>query len=295
MEHRPSLFWPIVLIGAGLIFLLSNAGVIQSNPWPIILNLWPVLLIVIGLDILFGRRSAAGSIISAGLAVVLVVGVILLLAANVNLGGPLQTRHIEAPLGDIRSAHVSIDFGTGRNQLHALGDSNQLIEGDLSYYGSLHFDTSGSGDRANVRLEHSGVSFGFIGGTGEQWDIGLNQRVTYEIDLSLGVGESNVDLSRLSLTDSTIHVGVGTADVRLPTSGRFRLEIDGGVGELRVRVPRELAVRAEVNTGLGGFHAGSRLRSVGNDIYETENFASADDAVTLSVDVGVGTITLIDE
>ena len=30
-SSRPSLFWPIVLIGVGVIFLLSNLGVITSN------------------------------------------------------------------------------------------------------------------------------------------------------------------------------------------------------------------------------------------------------------------------
>ncbi len=39
---RPDLFWPIILIGAGVIFLLANLGVIPSNPWPLIWNLWPV-------------------------------------------------------------------------------------------------------------------------------------------------------------------------------------------------------------------------------------------------------------
>ena len=47
------LFWPIILIGVGSILLLSNLGVITGNPWTIILQLWPVLLIAGGL-----RREA---------------------------------------------------------------------------------------------------------------------------------------------------------------------------------------------------------------------------------------------
>ena len=68
-RRGPDLFWPIILIGAGIIFLLSNLGVITGNPWPILWNLWPVLLIVIGLDILFGRRSMLGGLIGAALGV----------------------------------------------------------------------------------------------------------------------------------------------------------------------------------------------------------------------------------
>ena len=35
-RRGPDLFWPIILIGAGVIFLLANLGVITGNPWPII-------------------------------------------------------------------------------------------------------------------------------------------------------------------------------------------------------------------------------------------------------------------
>jgi len=299
--RRPSLFWPIILIGVGLIFLLNNLGYMQGNPWGLIWQFWPVLLIAIGLDILFGRRSALGSLISAGLALLVVVGVIWLLIARpaidlpgLNLGGELQTRHVEAPLSDIREAHVSIDFGTGHNEIYALGDSSKLVEGDLSYYGSLRFGVSGSGGDATIRIERDNFSFGFLGSS-EDWRIGLNQRVTYDLDLNLGVGQSTIDLSRLSLSGGQFDVGVGSAEMRLPSSGRFRLSINGGIGSLRIIVPRDVALRAEVDTGIGSFNPGGRMRSVGEDTYETEGFGSADNAITLIVDVGIGSVTLQDQ
>ena len=45
----PRLFWPIILIGVGVIFLLNNLGVITGSPWEVIWRLWPVLLIALGL------------------------------------------------------------------------------------------------------------------------------------------------------------------------------------------------------------------------------------------------------
>jgi hypothetical protein len=300
-HRRPSLFWPIILIGVGVIFLLSNTGVITGNPWPIIANLWPVLLIVIGLDILFGRRSAAGSVISAVLALVVVGGVIFLLIAapNLNLpgfsfGGELKAEHIEYPLGELRSANVSIGFTTGRNELYALGDSNQLIQGDVSHYGTLDFNVRESGSQADVRVHTGSVSIvGFV--SSERWNIGLNTRPTYDMELSLGAGEATLDLSRFKLTGGRIDVGVGSAELRLPSTGRFSLRVNGGVGNLRIVVPRDMAVSAEVNTGIGNFNPGSRLRSLGRDTYETDGFGSADNAVTLNVDVGIGSVAILDQ
>jgi hypothetical protein len=299
--HRPSLFWPIVLIGVGLIFLLNNAGVIQGNPWALIWRLWPVLLIVIGLDILFGRRSAAGSIISAVLALALVGGVIWLLVAQpnipgLNFGGELTTDTVEYPLKEIRTANVTLDFSTGTNNLHALSDSPNLVEAELRHYGTLRTQFRESGSQADLEIgvqEH--ISIPGFGGE-ERWDVGLNPRVTYDLNLNLGVGQSTIDLSRLTLSDGQISVGVGSSEVRLPSSGRFTLSIDGGVGELVIRAPREVALRAEVDTGVGSFSSpGGRLRLVGEDIYETDNFDSAGSAITLIVDVGVGSVVIQDE
>src|SRR5512134_3419247 len=52
---RP-IFWPLVLIAAGLLWLLSNFGVISAaNLW-VLARFWPVLLIALGLDVLIRPR-----------------------------------------------------------------------------------------------------------------------------------------------------------------------------------------------------------------------------------------------
>ncbi len=298
--RRPSLFWPIVLIGIGVILLLNNAGVIQGNPWTLIWQFWPVLLIVIGLDILLSRRSAAGSIISAALALLLVGGVIWLLVARPNLpgltfGGELQTSRVEYPLNEIRSADVTIDFSTGKSELHALSDSPNLVEADLQHYGTLDTDFRASGSHADLRIGTDGAISVFGFAEGEQWNIGLHPRVMYDLDLNLGVGEATLDLSQLTLSGGRMNVGVGATEVRLPSAGRFTLRIDGGVGELRIRAPRDVALHAEVDTGVGQFSTGSRLRSIGDNLYETEGFGSAENAITLIIDVGVGSVTVQDQ
>ena len=61
MENKGyrSLFWPLVLIGVGVIWLLGNLGVISWTNLTVLFRLWPLLLIAIGLDLLIGRQSPA--------------------------------------------------------------------------------------------------------------------------------------------------------------------------------------------------------------------------------------------
>lgn len=302
-RHGPRLFWPIVLIGAGLVFLLNNLGVIQGNPWAVLWRLWPVLLIALGVEILIGRSGGFGAVVSALLGVGVVAFVLWVLIArpalpgfNPTIGNDLQTTNIKYPLKEIRSASVSINFTTGTNELRALADSDQLIDGTLRHYGDLTFDPSDSGSQASIRLFASGgsVPFPFVSESSERWDIGLNPRVAYDLDLSMGVGQSNLDLSKLTITGGRINAGVGTTDLHLPVTGRFTLNVDGGVGTLRIYLPSSMALRVEVDTGIGSFNSDARLRSLGGDVYETDSFASASNAITLRVKVGVGSISVID-
>ncbi|MBI4770580.1 MAG: hypothetical protein HY784_09290 [Chloroflexi bacterium] len=51
---RSNTFWPIILILAGVLFLLSNLNLLPGNAWDWV---WPAFLILLGVNILFRRRG----------------------------------------------------------------------------------------------------------------------------------------------------------------------------------------------------------------------------------------------
>ena len=63
-SRRGSLVGPVILLGLGIVFLLNNLGVLEWSVWEVIFRLWPVLLIAAGLDFLIGRRSVWGSLLA---------------------------------------------------------------------------------------------------------------------------------------------------------------------------------------------------------------------------------------
>ena len=76
-NRRPGIFWPLFLVVVGVLVLMNNMRAIPATDWNFILSLWPVLMIVGGLDGLWRGEGIAGSLFWLG------VGVIFLLA---NLG-----------------------------------------------------------------------------------------------------------------------------------------------------------------------------------------------------------------
>lgn len=308
-RHTPSLFWPVILIGTGVILLLSNMGLLAVDALAVIWRLWPVIFIVIGIDILFGRRGLWGSIISLVLGLTVVAGVIVFLFVAQNTPGllaapsfaswgtPMHTEHIAQPLYQIRSADLHIDFHGSNASLYAVGDSANLYEGDVTYNGNLVNSFSQTGDRARVRLEPSSSIpiWSFSDTRTANWKLGLNSSAEYDLALIAGSGSYQFDLSKLTLRSLAVNSGSGSMTVNLPASGSYRFDLHAGSGSATVRLPEGIAARVEYKGGSGSVSAPT-LRQISRDrrsgIYETANFSSDSPSVTMTVDVGSGSITI---
>src|SRR5919199_1404794 len=105
-EPRHGFFWPMVLIGLGILFLLGNLGSLSWGAWEAIFRLWPILLVGGGLEILIGRRSPAASLAVALVTVVLMVAGAWLLSTSTIGSYGFTTKTITQPLGHARQANV---------------------------------------------------------------------------------------------------------------------------------------------------------------------------------------------
>ncbi|HEX6384709.1 MAG TPA: DUF5668 domain-containing protein [Anaerolineae bacterium] len=302
-RRNPSLFAPIVLIAIGVYFLLQNMGVMSGLNWIAALQLWPLLLIFIGINIIVRQAPRPlGTLLSAlvGLTAVAVFGYVLLfgeghpLLARLGVTGrsDYQTETIEFAAEDIESAVIDIDFDAPGGHLYALEDSANLIEGTVSTIGDLTFDTDVSGGRATVTLNDRNSGFFWFnpGNWGDvtganRWEIGLNPNVPLDLRLDAGSGAVSFDLSQLTLNDlfldsgsgsvelllsageyDVVHnAGSGSTRLTLPGEGQVTAEIDGGSGSLVLFLPASMAARVEVDGGSGSFNPDDRFTLVSGE------------------------------
>lgn len=297
-----SLFWPIVLIGVGVVWLLGNLGVLTTSSLVVLARLWPLLLVVIGLDLLFGRRSpAVGTLIGIG-AVTLAV-LLMLVGPSLGLAGPqyeFRTTVLSEPRGDAAEASINLALSVADVTVNALADSPNLFEGDIRHLGDLDFSVTGTTSKT-VQLRETNVqptsfftpdlgifSSAFENRSEPRWVISLNPNVPMELNITGGVGHSVLDLSALQLTGLNLNTGVGEVRLNLPAAAEpyaasvnggvgqteitiadgaaLTLSINGGVGETVVRVPAGAAVRLEARGGLGDINVPSSFtRTRGGD------------------------------
>jgi hypothetical protein len=298
-HYRGGLVWPVILIGAGVVFLLNNLGLLSWNVWGTLFRLWPVLLIAIGLDILFGRKSIIGSLIVA-LLLVMVLGVAISIGAPnwdfSGVGAVDRTETINVELKDASRADVEIDFGTGSLQLAALpADSQTLVKGsaDLSRTERLQVDQSSSGGtaRVTVRSSHDQLPLTNSVNDRKRWELDLNRNVPLNLRVDLGVGTSTLDLSQLQLAELQVDGGVAEATTKLPAVGRFDVKINGGIGQMTIIIPQGLAVHLQVDGGIGNVNVTGNFDRNGQE-YTSPNFNSAANRANITVDGGIGQIVV---
>ena len=128
--RRGGIVWPLILIGAGIMFLLNNAGVLNWNVWWSVRRLWPILLIAIGLDILIGRRSLLGSLLVAVVVLGILGAAILAPIPQANAAN-LRTEQISQGLDGADEAAVKIDVGTATLAVKEGQEAAGLVQGTL--------------------------------------------------------------------------------------------------------------------------------------------------------------------
>lgn len=82
-KRRGSLFFPLLLIAIGLILLLNSLGVLEGDVLDTILNLWPVLLIVLGVDGIYRREGVVAGTLLTGLGIIFLLANLGLLAVDI--------------------------------------------------------------------------------------------------------------------------------------------------------------------------------------------------------------------
>ena len=305
-RRYPSIFWPMLLIGAGILLLLRNLEFISWESWYALGRFWPVLLIVWGIDMLFGRRSLFGFLINAVLILLLLVGVVLLVIVGGNMPAVshlitptvMHLRHIEYPLGDeVTRANVQIDWSSLPGKLTSLDTAESLIAGDIAYQGELMFDVHPHKEYVEITLDHyaSGawVQFPRWGREDYRWDVRLTPHLPLALSMDTGSGVYELDLAGLQVVDLFLDAGSGSVTLTLPAQGGLDGRIEGGSGPLRIVLPDGMEARVVREAGSGSFHVDQRLRLVegqpdDDGIWETDGFDEAGDGVLLRIEQGSG-------
>lgn len=294
-RRYPGLVWPVLLVTAGVLILLSNLDILDVNFWEL-WRLWPVLLILVGLEIIFGRRSFLGNLVVLAITIAVVAGVVIFLIAPPDVLAPSISGDVDRfaePLDGVERASLEVNFAAGQLDISPLSDSPSLIEGhlELATGHKPTWEIDRRGDRADMVLKYEGGSKGWSWGSGDEWDLRLSPQVGLSLEVDIGAGSATIDLTGLDIRNLRVAAGAGQSTIILPQEGNFSATVSGGAGGLVIEIPKEMAARVRVDRGLSALDISRRFDQDG-DVYLTDDWETNDNRVDLDIDIGVGLVTL---
>src|SRR5216684_3840284 len=233
-----SFFWPAVLILVGVFALLVNSGLVAPERIARLVDLWPLILVVIGLELLV-RRSIKRA--NAELAAVLIVAVAISgAAAYVALGPPVptgtHTLDISGKLGSLTQASVRVKANAAQITMEGADIGADLYRARVVYSGNtpgVAFAES-NGDLQILQGNSSGF---FFQDRRFALDLKLNTAAIWKIAVDSGASSDSFNLANARVSGIELHTGASREDRdkcgRLIGCGEKRISIDAGAGEHR--------------------------------------------------------------
>jgi hypothetical protein len=283
-RRDPALAFPLVLVSLGILFLLANAGYLNGISWMQLAALWPVVFVLVGVDLLLRPRSLAAALIAE---VAIIAASLIYVAAAPQLpfgagvvnAGPFASEQTIARDG---ASQLDLTLGYGAGNLSVTGAATDLVtvkstQGDIEVQRNVR-----AGGSANVDVQSATPQFP-LNGARRAWDVTVPSDIPVALTLNLGAGDFRLDLSTVKVTTATINNGASNLELDLPVPrGDVPITISTGASSVLLRVPTGAQYKVRVTGALNSI-TGEEMSS---------GYAAASDRLTITISSGVSSITI---
>jgi hypothetical protein len=302
------LFWGLIFVFVGTIFLLENFDIIDFS-WRYIWHFWPLLLIITGVNIVFANsKSKSGAII---------IGVITLLALSFLTFKGLEQRTSESRRWswnwDSDEDEEETDKDSSNFSTYSEDYSSNYKEATLNVYGAAStFEIETGADKLfeseiketsnryflkktetdssvvlEFRTKNENTNFNFKNDEYSKVRMKINDNPIWDINLKMGAGKIDFDFSKNKVKNVSLKGGAAEFNVKLgDLYNDVDLTAETGVAEIKIAIPKNSGCKIKTQTGLSskdfqGFTKNS------DGTYETENFKTSPNKINILLKGGL--------
>lgn len=290
----------LILLFLGVIFLLNNLGYFPWDLWTNVFKFWPIILIVISLEMLFTKNGSPR---------LLVVAIILIFALPFFLQGKglpfnlnfnflnsatgTTTLPLEKKLGTLIGANLNFDLKSDGLKLNSLEkNSTLLLKGGLGYNRlvdkpTVNFDPKDGVAALDILAQGGSLPINLLSST---WELSLSQLVPFQITAKSSGGKFDLDFTNLEVTKLNLELGKTETNLNFGKIGSLRATISATDGSITVNLPTDKAAHLELPEGTT-VEIATRFAKV-NQGYETEDFSKAKDKIEINFNPGKAKVTI---
>ncbi|HEY9115298.1 MAG TPA: DUF5668 domain-containing protein [Bacteroidales bacterium] len=299
MKFR-NIFWGVILVFVGVLFLLQNFDVIHFE-WVSLWRLWPVILILWGVSII-----PTNNWIKTGLVVLILSLTVYFMIDQSVRWNDQENYNFEAwddydsdvdqaySLGyedSIPMAILSLDAAAGSFIIGPATDNLLDFEtkgGKVKY----NYNLSKTDSITRIKIEREGVNIGHKNNKHEVL-LKLNEDPTWELNFDAGASAMDFDLSNYKVSKLDIDGGAASFKIKLGSEYEITtVNIDAGASSIEIMVPETSGCDLKISSvltdrSLKGFE------KTDHGHYRTSNFEEAENKIYLNVEAAVSSYSII--
>lgn len=319
--NRGVLGWGVFFIVVGLVPLAVRAGYVDAATVRRAWELWPLILIGIGLGLVLQRTRAAfigglvvavtfglmgGSVLAVGFGSVTGFG-------SCGLGaGAVSAESFPAQSGTLGDpARVSVEMSCGELAVSSASGSGWQLTGTSQDGTTPLIDAAA--ERLDIRSPDV-AGFGFW--QGGDWSLTLPRDPALDLELTVNAGSAKLALDETHVTGLHVSVNAGDARINAATSpgitgidatvnaGSLTVDLpapnavltgslSANAGSIQLCVPNEVPLRISASDNpLGSNNFGSRGLARNGDVWTNQAFGVGATGIDISASANLGSITL---
>lgn len=302
----------VTFIFIGVVWMMSKLGYIDFSIIGAVVDLWPLLFIVIGVNMIFRKVPYIGLITWVGfLTSIVAYGMYFAPQDNwIDFGshnmitstteesvsnstaGKIVPTSGNFPLSgneNVKEGSLTLDLSAG-NLVMGSTASNLLDYVIPSEIVTVESNISDNQSQFNFK-EKSGLK-GFKN-MERNYDFYLNPKVLWTLEVNAGALDSNMNFSNVPLRALEINGGAGDFDLELGNlQDKAEVSINMAAGDLNLIVPKNVGLRIEASQLITDQNFANEGLVKVNDYYQTSDYDTNSKVVYIEINSAVTDVTL---
>lgn len=308
----------VFFISIGVLLMLNTTGAVDWAVWSILWRFWPVLLILGGIQMIFGKSLLTG--ILGGLINSLIIILVLLLAIVsvndsewVNSNFPWWGNVIENP-GQAITTNLQVDTAkypnvTKREFTFDLNAGNLTIgettRNDVHLaltaehhqdFGQPVLDENLSGETLKVDFSTKDENWTpfIFSPTKREYNFLLGQpNIPTSLDISLNAGSAEANLDNLNISSSAFRLNAGSLSITIADNVKVNgtMDVNLNAGSFELIMPKEIALHIVYESRAGSLNVDGQSLS-GDGVYNSENAQTATSTLNMDIEMNAGSASI---
>lgn len=259
-------------------------------------DLWPLILIILGINIIFKKELLNTLLWVLFLVIVIVYSLFIkddiLYNNNIVNKSPndkviKEVNTVELREG-LRKAKLNLDIGAVSFNVKSIEDYLLNLDQDGSFDFKLDND---------IPLENVYISNKFTfrkGVKASRFNIDINENIPWDFNIDMGAGTGKLDLQEIMVENMELDMGAGDIEINFGNKlGSTYIDVDAGASSIKINLPEQVGIKIDFDGGLSSTNFDRLgITKVESGKYISENYEAAGTRFQIDVDMGVGSFEI---